>query len=194
MQRRSLFHRNVISLPALPTPTDDYRGAIVEVGGIAYWCTGTTWVDMLASRVVHQVVAGTVGRFSGTSTIPVATTPTSTMGTQVWSRAVTVKRGQRILLENQIFGDYSVNSRYITVAYFRDTSLIGVAPFNIAATGIINGTSFMDYDTGLVPGNTYTYSCRVGGSGTGTWYVNQNKNGDRYGGGFANTFTLTETD
>ena len=116
------------------------------------------------------------------------------MGTQIFSQAVTIKLGTKILLQASLFGDYSVNNRYLTVAFFRDSTLIGAIPFSITMSGIINSATFSDHDAGVVPGQTYTYSCRVGGSGTGTWYINQDKNGNRYGGAFANTFSLMETD
>lgn len=194
MNRRQVSLERCISLPALPAPSVELRGVTVEVNGNPYWCNGTSWEDLSASQIVHQLVSGTIGRFSGTSQIPVSTTPTSTLGTQVFTQPITIKLGTKVLLQASLFGDYSVNTRYITVAFFRDSTLIGAVPFSINTSGVINSATFSDHDSGVVAGNTYTYSCRVGGSGTGTWYINQDKNTNRYGGAFSNTFTLTETD
>ena len=194
MNRRQVSLERCISLPALPAPSVTLRGVTVEVNGNPYWCNGTSWEDLSASQIVHQVVSGTIGRFSGTSQIPVSTTPTISIGTQVFSQPITIKLGTKVLLQTSIFGDYSVNGRYITAAFFRDSKLIGAVPFSINTSGIINSATFSDHDSGVVAGTTYTYSCRVGGSSTGTWYINQSKSSTYYGGGFSCTFTLTETD
>jgi hypothetical protein len=165
----------------------------VVSAGVATTAARSDHVHPREPSTFLQLVTGTIGSFSGTATMPINATPTSTTGTQVFSQAITMTTGTKVLLKAQFFGDYSSNSRFISIAFFRNTTLIGMTVLPIYSTGVPNSASYMDYDAGLTPGTTYTYSCRVGGSANGTWYINQDKNANKFGGGFTNSFSLTET-
>ena len=173
----------------LPTPSAELKGSIVEFGGLPYWCTGTQWLNMANSMV--QVVNGVIPVLSGTTQMPITATPTATTGTQLWSQDITLTVGSRVLLKCQLMGDHSTKPRNIHAAFFRDNILIGMTTMDIANSGSPAAISYMDYDQNMGVG-THTYQCRIGASGSGTWYINQDKNGKNWGGGFSNSFSLTE--
>jgi hypothetical protein len=160
--------------------------------GTANTAARSDHVHPLQAMPIYQVVTGTIASFSGTATMPITAAPTVTTGVENFSQAITMTLGTRVLLKAQLFGDYSTNGRFISIAFFRDTTLIGMTVLAVSSTGVPNSASYMDYDAGLTPGAMYTYSCRVGGSASGTWYINQNKNAAKFGGGFSNSFSLTE--
>jgi hypothetical protein len=188
---KSLSLNNIVSVSSLPAASSSLEGCIVRLttDGEAYWCTGTKWTPMIPTTL--QIITGTISAYSGTTSYPITAAPTTSGGTQIWSQSITTTVGSRILLKCQLFGDTSVNNRFITVAFFRNSTIIGVTTITIATSGTPASCSYMDYDNGLAPG-TYTYSCRVGGGGSGTWYINQNKSGNNFGGSFSNAYSLTE--
>lgn len=145
----------------------------------------------IANKQLFQIVTGAIPSISGTTQVAYTATPTITSGTQIWSQSITSTLGSRVLIKTQVFGDHSVNNRSISLFLFRDTTLIGATVFNISTSGTMNGVSYMDYDS-ITPGGTYVYSCRVAANGSGTWYINQSKAGSKFGGGFTNSFSLTE--
>lgn len=143
-----------------------------------------------SNATIKQIITGIINSYSGTTTIQITTAPTITSGTEIWSQDITVTTGTRMFIKSQIFADSSSNNRFITMAIFRDNTLIGLTPVAVSSSGIPTTLSYMGYDTGLTPG-TYTYSCRVG-INSSTWYVNQNKSAQKYGNGAVNSFSLTE--
>ena len=190
MSRKSVSYSTALPVVSvLPTPTAALKGSLVEFNGLPYWCTGTQWVGMASSVV--QVVAGTIPVLSGTTQMPITSTPTASTGTLAWQQDITVTTGSRILLKCQLMADHSTRPRNINAAFFRDGTLIGMTSMAIDNSGTPNSVSYMDYDQNMGPG-VHTYQCRIGASGSGTWYLNQDKNGARWGGGFLNTFSLTE--
>jgi hypothetical protein len=139
-----------------------------------------------------QILTGVINSYSGTTVVAITNTPTTSNGTQIWSQSMTVNAGTRVLLACQLFGDTSNSDQYITVAFFRNTILIGVTVINVSKSGNPSAATYLDYDNDVTSGVTYTYSCRVGIGSNGTWYINQDKNGNKWGGGFKNSFSLTE--
>ena len=132
-------------------------------------------------RDIRQQVYGVLGIYSGTAQITASATPTIASGSQIWSQSITMTTGNKLIIDIQMYADHSNNNRIVSFILFRETTPIAAVPVGIASSGFPTMGSFTLTDDGLFPGQTYTYSVRVGASGGGTWYVNQDKNGNNYG-------------
>lgn len=168
-----------------------YTGPSAKHG--TYIFEGTVWVALAQTTgSILQVVTGNFNAFAGTTTTTASSTPTIATGTRIWSSAITITTGSRVLLSTQAFVDHSNSNRTVVLLFFRNNTLIGVAPTNVPNAGQPCAVSFTNYDEPVTPGVTYTYSCRCAAIGGGSWYLNQDKNGNKFGGGFTNSFSLTE--
>lgn len=155
-----------------------------------YFDDGVAWV--LVSGDIAQFVQGNIPNMSGTTTISLASSPTLSSGTQLWSQSFTTTPGSsRIHIEVPLIVDSSSSNRSLVVTLFRGNTLIGVTTCEVASSGAPNSVLLSVCDMPLAAG-TYVYTCRVGLSGGGTWYVNQDKSGNTLGGNMSTKFTMTE--
>lgn len=122
---------------------------------------------------VGQKQRGNVEITSGTTRIPYDNTvPIISEGTELWSTTITPTIiGANMLIEFAGVTDTSKINLVVTVAVFRDNTLIGFIP---TASSGYNGLlpapfsiRINDPVTSLTP---VTYSCRIGISANGTWY------------------------
>jgi hypothetical protein len=121
-----------------------------------------------------QIIWAPIGKLSGTSSLPFNNTaPAITDGTQLWQATINIQSTAstiRISVCSMVAG--STNSTTIAMALFRGNTCIGMGIATPSNTS--TGQTFMMqvYDTPNVTGNV-TYTCRVGKTSGGTWYVNQ---------------------
>lgn len=127
------------------------------------------WLGL--TNVTLAVYAGNVGIVSGTITIPFDNSaPLVSEGTELWSQTVNptvIGSNNKIQFSGMV--DTSNNGRYVTIAIFKDSSLLGfVSIYNVTAN---RPTAFSiivnDIATSL---SSVTYSCRIGANGN-TWYL-----------------------
>ena len=144
---------------------------------ILYRDTGSAWVEVLDGNgsFVKQMVTGQVFTTSGASQIPLdATTPLVTEGTMIWSTTFTpTVVNSKSIIEFTGFADSSQNTRTFIISFFRDSVCIGATTTYVTTAGRPSNFAvcIVDTSTSLTP---VTYSCRVGLSGSGTWYLNRN--------------------
>jgi hypothetical protein len=149
-------------------------------------------VDVL--NTVVQVVSGTLGAFSGVTTIPFDNTvPEDTEGTQIGSGAITPSSASsKILIQAVLNLDASVNNTDLVIALFRGSTCIAASVVTVNAAGnpTFFARIFVDAPATTSP---VTYSGRIGrGSGSATWYVNSTSSGNDLGGVLSTTFVLQE--
>lgn len=160
-----------------------------------YRDNGTSWVllSSAASSVVLQVIPSIVPATSGTGTITLAnTTPTTANGTQVWSQVITpLASTSHINIAGAFTADHGTTNREVVAMFFRGTTCIGVTGVFISTIARLYPIAFNFNDT---PGTTsaLTYSIRVAGNASGTWYVNQNSTAYFNGMLALNGITVTE--
>jgi hypothetical protein len=141
----------------------------------ASWILLSAGVPVVGSGQPIQQTFSNIAATTGTSTITLAnTTPTTAMGTQIWSHTITpTYTTSNVNISGAFCYSLSTTSRQLTAAFFRGSTCIGVVGASISTTTLIYTLPFNFIDT---PGSTstQTYSIRVGiSNGTGTWYIGQ---------------------
>lgn len=138
--------------------------------GIHEGYTPDGWIPM--NNVMLNALHGYIGQVTGTTLIPNDNTPPlSTEGTALWSKSVTPSRADSVIyLEFAATVDCNVNNRDITIAIFRDTTLVGFTNANVSTAGRAINMGIMVEDA---PGTTnpVTYTCRIGADSSCTWCV-----------------------
>jgi len=142
---------------------------------------------------VLQTISSTVPALSGTTVITLSNnTPLITDGVQLWSATITPKSTSSKININGSFSYSSSQSTRQLVAYvFRGSTCIGATAAYISTTLVLTPVVIDFQDT---PSSTaaQTYSIRVAGVSTQTWYVNQYSTA-RFNGMLArSTITLQE--
>jgi hypothetical protein len=152
--------------------------------------TGTEWLPL--GRVL-QVVSGNIAAQTATnSQTPLdATTPLSTEGTQIWTQSFTpISASSKIIITFSLTHVHGTATRTQICAVFAGTTNIGSQAVTCAvAASQYPGSMQVVY----TPGSTaaITFSCRVGSSGTGTWYVNSGAT-NTLGGSMVSQYTIKE--
>ena len=161
----------------LPVGATADRGA-GEIGRVRYNSTtgkfegfgSDGFIDL--SNVLLANYSGNVGGVSGTTQIAYGnSSPAISGGTELWSRTITptlVGSTNKVKFDTVV--DSGTNGRYVTLALFRDNTLIGWTTTFIATANRPQAISISvnDQNTSTTP---VKYSCRIGISGSGTWYV-----------------------
>jgi hypothetical protein len=136
-----------------------------------YRDNGTTW-DLLSAGEMVQSFSSSITFTTGTTTKTDAnTTPVSTDGTQVWSQSITPSATtSKVNIHGSVVIDHGTNNRRVILAVFRGTTCIGVAAGYIITAGQFKTVPISFTDS---PASTaaQTYTIRVWGSASGTWYV-----------------------
>jgi hypothetical protein len=135
--------------------------------------------DTIAAAVSNtlQNFGGNVAAMSGTTLIPFGNqAPGITTGTQVWSQIVTPPfTNSSYAIDMGGFVDSSGGNVTITVALFRGTLLIGYVSVMSWQNNKPEAFSIKVIDTpGVI--TPVTYSCRVGVSNGGSWYLGKPAN------------------
>lgn len=140
---------------------------------------------------VLQTVTGTIPQTSGTTQIPFdATLPTSTEGFQIFSASITpYYAGSTIIVMFNIAVAHSTNNRTVTtVLYINNTA--SAVNATIASGGQIQ-SSGINHSFSSPGTSPISITSRVGGSGTGTAYVNRGTT-QTYGGAIASSYIIME--
>ena len=124
------------------------------------------------SNVLLASYAGNVGIASGTTLIAYGNaSPAIANGTELWNRTITptlVGSTNKVRFDTVV--DSGSNSRYVTLALFRDNTLIGWTTTFISTANRPQPVSIAvnDQNTSTTP---VKYSCRIGINNSATWYV-----------------------
>lgn len=131
------------------------------------------------SEASVQLKWGPINSASGTSSIPKdSTTPLITEGFEIWNRNMTLQEPlSNVRIATNVTFSSSNSSLELVFAVFRDSTCIGTVVNSTSNKSSGFAISFELYDTpnpdpGGSPMYTYNYSCRVGRTGSGTWYIN----------------------
>lgn len=136
--------------------------------------------DTITAGILLNDFYGNVAQSSGTTIIPYGNSaPLVTAGTQLWSQVVTpTVIGSIIEIDFSTMIDTSAINLAVSLVIFRNSTPIA---FCSASSSAYNGNlpnavpvKVNDVTTSLTP---ITYSCRVGISATGTWYVGRGNAG-----------------
>ena len=146
--------------------------ALVLEGGV--WKNKEIAVPPAGSGKLVQVKFGTIPGMSGTTTMPDEdTAPSNTDGTQVWTETITpTEADSKIRIGSSMVASGSNSNTKIRIVVYRDGVPIGESHHDVTGTNSGSGISFTFYDE---PNTTsaIVYTCRVGKSNGGTWYINQ---------------------
>ena len=140
-----------------------------------------------------QTVASAVAAQTGTTTLTLAnTTPTTSMGTQIWTSSITPgATTSKIFLSGSFLFDCLTVSRELISMVFRGTTCIGVTRNTLVVKGLCVPVmlSFVD-----APASTsaQTYSIRVALTNSSTWYVNQSSTAAQFNGLLASSSILLQ--
>lgn len=160
--------------------------------GLCEKYTGSYWGNF---GLVLQQVTGTIAAQSATnSQTPLdATVPTSTEGTQIWTQSFTpISTTSRIIIQYSVTNVHATAARTQIMSVFAGTTNIGTIVTTCAtAASYYPTTQQIVYEPGSVA--AITFSCRVGSSGTGTWYINSAAT-NTLGGAMASRFMITEVE
>ena len=163
------------------------------------WFNGTVWAEIVppckvcdlpgppagqGAEYSIQLKWGPIDRLIGTSSIPKdATIPLIAEGTEIWNDVISLQDIEsRIRIATNITFSSSNASIELIFAVFRNDVCIGTAVNSTAnkSSGFSISLELYDIpaagspqDLGGSPPLTYTYSCRVGKTGSGTWYINE---------------------
>jgi hypothetical protein len=126
--------------------------------------------NKLLQSISSQVAAATGTTFS----VFTNATPTSTMGTQIWSNTITPSAAtSTILISGSFLYTSSVAGKGLMAFLFRGTTCVGTtAAWCATASTSLTPVVFNMIDT---PASTsaQTYTIRVAGGTAQTWYINQ---------------------
>ena len=170
------------------TPTTGVMRFNTTLGLYEAW-DGTQWVTFGATpgNGVTEILSGQLAHISGTTTTPYDNTPPLiTEGTQFFTQDVTTQTDAgRIVIWFSTITTVSNANRTLTIALYRDTTLIGVTAVSAPNTNGPVTTTFIVVDSPGAAG-TYTYTGRIGTSASATWYIGGFTTNANYGGA-ANT-------
>lgn len=126
------------------------------------------YAQLPLTKVVYSIPST-----SGSSLIPYDnTTPANTEGTQLLSQTLTPSGvNSKLLINGELMVDSSTNTRYLTLACFKDGVCIGALSKNIPTAGRPDVFPFSFYDPNFTA--SATYSIRIGANSATTWYVNR---------------------
>ena len=141
---------------------------------------------------IRETLTGTISSLTGTTKIPYNNVaPVITQGAEIWSRAITPSfTNSKIGVNFSLVLSASDNNSIITVALFRDSTLVTVSAVelpNNASPGNLN-MLFLDSPNST---ENLVYSVRVG-INKGSWYVNSNAAGNNYGNKILTSYRLDE--
>ena len=150
---------------------------------------GTQWVTFgaPAGSGVKEILFGQLAHLSGTTQTPADNTPPLvTEGSPFFSQEVTTQTDTgRIVIWFSSVATVSNANRTLTIAIYRDSTLVGVTAVSAPGSNAPQTTTFIVVDTPPAAG-TYTYTGRIGLSAGGTWYIGGFTTNFNYGGA-ANT-------
>lgn len=162
---------------------------------------GTNFVNTQQQQTVTQgaivqVLNGTIGLASGSTSISTGAQPSATTGTQIWNKAITTAANStRVEINMSACIDTSANllgGRNITIVLCRGSTVLGVYGQYIDTSNAPHMMTISHIDTlPSTTGATYTYSARIAVN-SGTWYIGQDSNGDTYGGRMGSSVSLKE--
>jgi hypothetical protein len=164
--------------------TTDAKGRVTSGSTTQAWSTITATPTTLAgygitnggggTASVLQTLTTVVPAATGTSTVTLNNTaPTIASGTQIWSQAITpAATTSRVALRGAFIVANSTAARTMIVMVFRGSTCISVTGQYCATANTLNSASVSIVDSPASTA-TQTYTIRVAGSGTGTWYVGQ---------------------
>jgi hypothetical protein len=136
--------------------------------------------------------SGIFASSSGTTTLPIATVPSSNDGTQIVTSTITpMSTTSRMVFDVSTSLATANNDKMMAVAIYRDNICINAYNHNGFDRAVFVRFQVVDTPNTLSP---VTYSVRVGvapGTGT-TWYVGTDKAGPYFGGASRSTWTITE--
>jgi len=152
--------------------------------------TGAYWSPF--GLVLQQVTGAIAAQTATNSQTPLdATAPTSAEGTQIWTQAFTpISATSRIIISYSVTNVHSTAARTQIMSVFAGSTNIGtiVTTCTVAAS-YYPATHQVVYSPGSV--TAITFSCRVGSSGNGAWYINSAAT-NTLGGTMASQFLITE--
>ena len=176
--------------------------AVTESDGNSYFMPNVR-ISYNDSVVAGAVVAGSgqilktsffdIPIMSGNTLIPFdSTKPTTTEGTQLFNFSITPKTvSSKIGFRGACMVDASSDKRSIVIAIFRGSVCVHSAVSNVANSGKPTNLAIEFVDSPATD-QAVTYSVRIGGATSGTWYLNQAMNGSSSGGTSVSTLTVTE--
>ncbi len=135
--------------------------------GVQQMQAGDSVAVINGGRVKYR---GSVAVQTGTSLIPISSSaPTSTQGTQIWSATITpTALGSTMEIDFSGVFDSSASGTWVTVAIFKGTTLLGFA--TAECDNFTECFRLLLYDP-VTSLTAITYSCRIGISTNGTWYL-----------------------
>lgn len=148
----------------------------------------------LKGRLVAQTVSSLIGStVSGTTVIPLDdTVPQNTEGTQVLTASITPRSATSVLEVNVILQLGNAGAAWLIGALFRDAGVNAIAVgTGYASTG--NAVYTVSFSYFLLAGSTAptTFNVRMG-SEAGTYYLNGNNAGRKFGGAYASSIIIKE--
>ena len=179
------------------------KGALADrpagVGGMVRFNTtnteteqfnGTNWLPF---GKVLQVVVGSIPAQSGTTQTPLdPTVPTATEGSQIWTTSFTpLSASSKIVIAFDMTVSHGTAARSMIASLFAGTTNIGS---NISTCAVASAGYPSSNKAVYIPGSTaqITFACRVGASGSGTWYINQAGATNTLGGALVTEYTIME--
>jgi hypothetical protein len=152
---------------------------------------GTYWKP---TGQVIQFVSGTIPATTTTTQVPLDNTvPLNTEGVQVWTQSFTpLSATSTIVIHFTMTAAHGTAARSVIASIFAGATNIGSCAQYFATQNLPGN---MGLRVAHQPGSTaaITYSARVGGSGSGTCYINQTS-AATLGGALVTEYTITEID
>ena len=183
----------------IPSGTTAQRPVSPTVGIVRYNSTlgynevysGVYWGPF--GRVLQQVSGTIPSQTSNTQTPLDSSTPLSTEGTQIWSQVFTpMSATSRTIITYSMNHTHATNTRSQIASVFSGTLNIGTIVTTCASAASQYPVFHqIVYTSGTL--TPITLSCRVGSSGSGTWYVNSAAT-NTLGGAMASRFLITEVE
>lgn len=166
-------------LSALPTTGNVGRLYLATDAQQIYRDNGTTWDIIMygGAPVVRQVLSGAIPNGFTNTIIPQDnTSPLISEGTQIWSQAFTPSyTGSKVQISMTAQADSTTATRTIIASIFRNSVNLGVGSVSIITASRPQQLALNVTDVS-VSTTPVTYTCRVGISSAGTWFINQNSN------------------
>jgi hypothetical protein len=150
------------------------------LGSVTYLETpSVNGVPVMLSNVsiggsVLQTLFAVMPAATGTTTITLNNTaPTIASGTQVWTQTITPSATtSEIALRGAFVVAHGTAARTVVAMVFRGSTCISVTAQYCATANTMNTVTISIIDSPLSTA-AQTYSIRIAGSGTGSWYVGQ---------------------
>lgn len=143
---------------------------------------------LLQRRYTSNATASTATGYTAFPLFNSTTTPTTSMGVQVFSDSITLANAaNKVAIEGAVQFTTTAN-RDVAVAVFRGSTCI------YSAVHVVSGTGQISFDVEDAPGSTgpHTYSVRIGDTLGSTLYLNSSGGTSVYGGTPRSTMTLLE--